>query len=107
MVASNLFDAHPLVLTAGDLDLTIIIKSNDDAFAVDENLDPVPGGASAPASWKLYLPKRGSTTSAVEEAAQGSSHVFAGKPQRTALAASASSPGASVDMDALRRMGGR
>ncbi len=108
MVASELLDKVPLILVAGDLELTIAVKGGDDAFNVDENLDPVPGGANAPADWTLYLPAEGLTASDCEEAAGRSAHLSTGSPQRTSdPSESVSTSSSRFDVEALRRMGGR
>lgn len=107
MTASGILDTHPLVLVAGDLELTIIVKSNDSAFAVDENLDPVPGGAQAPADWVLHLPDVGLVGDAAKKAAQGSVHLSTRRPKQTPPPTELSSPNSSMNLDAFRQLGGR
>jgi hypothetical protein len=108
LVSSEILDRVPLILVAGDLELAIGAKGGDEAFSVDENLDPVVGGAKAPSNWILYLPAEGRTVSDCEKAAARSAHLSTGSPPRTAKTnESATATVDSLDAEALRRMGGR
>lgn len=107
MTASGALDTHPLVLIAGDLELTIMVKSYDSAFLVDENLDPVPGGAQAPANWVLHIPAVGLFADAAAEAAEGSTHLSSGPPKQTPPSTDVKSSNSAMDLDAFRQLGGR
>ena len=48
-----------------DLHLTIRVLTADAALDVEENLNPVPGGASATDGWTIYLPSAGPLDSAL------------------------------------------
>lgn len=108
MIASDLLADHPLILTAGELQLDITVRIGDDGFNVDENLDPVLGGASAPSDWVLHLPAAGRTADAAAAAAAGSDHLAVGAPAPASPKnAEPAAKGTQIDVDALRRLGGR
>ncbi len=55
LIAAGHLERQPIVFVADTLQLSITTMSGDKAFAVEENLNPVPGAAEA-AEWTLHLP---------------------------------------------------
>ncbi|MBF4592010.1 hypothetical protein ITJ68_18215 [Curtobacterium sp. VKM Ac-1395] len=105
MISSGSFDDRPIVVTAGPFQVAVTIATGDAAFTVEENLAPVPGGASAVAAWKMYIPARGSLGAALEAAAAALDHVSTGTaPEPSEKASTGSS---AIDAAALRALGGR
>ncbi|MBB3753679.1 hypothetical protein FHT44_006201 [Mycolicibacterium sp. BK634] len=107
LAASGAIAKTPLTLIAGDLALDIFIVRGDDAFEIDENLAPVPGGASAPGNWKLYIQPPDHLNEEVTAAVDGSEHLAVGKPAagQQQSASNESQPALAIDADALRRIG--
>lgn len=95
----------PFTLIAGSLDLDFHIVRGDDAFAVEENLEPVPGGASAPDDWVLYVRPPNHLTDAVQDAIVGLDHLRVGEPQRS-QPIEASAAAVTIDESALLRLSG-
>lgn len=85
----------PLVLVAGDMYLEIEVISGDGAFALEENLAPVPGAAGV-SEWTLHLPQVEPLAKSVRKAAKEDEHLSAEEPkQKAAEAAEAVSLSAS------------
>ncbi|UNN05017.1 hypothetical protein [Rhodococcus opacus] len=98
-------DETPLVLVDDSMYVSIRIVRGDNAFTLDETLDPIPGGASATADWVLYIPAPDHLANHLSSAAAGSDHVSTvAAPAYQAKAQAALS--ASIDRDALRELGG-
>lgn len=98
----------PLTLIAGDLHLDLYIVRGDDAFTVEENLSPVPGGASSPRDWSLYVEPPPHLLDAVTAATGDSPHLTVGRPptaETKSLNAAANRPPITIDEAALRRQG--
>lgn len=100
LVAGGHLERDPITLVAGELQLEIIAVSGDEALSIDENLNPVPGGASADA-WTIHLPPCPPLTSVVEDAAEGHEHLSS-KPAVSAVA-KASRGAQTLDEGALQR----
>ena len=118
LVASGYFAGEPLVVVAGDLRLAIHTVGGDGAFTVEENLDPVPGGGSAPATWKLFVPSPKHLRETVKAACDGHAHLVSGKAPATISASAGAGPSRAIEAgsraknyqikaDALRQFGGR
>ncbi|KAF0957736.1 hypothetical protein [Rhodococcus sp. T7] len=105
LVAGGHLDSSPLVLVDESLYVCIRIVRGDNAFTLDETLDPIPGGASATAKWLLYIPAPAHLADHLRSAAASSDHVStAAAPAYQEKAQAALS--ASIDHDALRGLGG-
>jgi len=76
LIAGGHLDHHPLILVADPVYLSISTVSGTGAAraAADENLDPVPGGASAE-TWSIHLPTPEPLSHLVKEAASKSEHL--------------------------------
>jgi len=105
LVAGGHFDRYPLVIVADSIHLSITTVSGQAAIGLDENLEPVPGGASA-TGWTVYLPTPDPIGDAVRAAVADQSHLSADEPPVDAENKSASTSAEVVDLDALARREG-
>ena len=106
LIAGGHLEKKGLVLVDGDMHVTILVMTADAALAVEENLNPLPGGATATDDWKLYLPTVEPLKTSISAAVKNSKHLSAATPPAAASAneelARRSSP---IDVDRLRRLG--
>ena len=107
LIAGGHLESKGLVLVDVGLHLTIFVMTADTALKVEENLNPVPGGASATEGWILYLPQAGPLDVSIAAAVKKSAHLSANPPPMSAPAVKAEgrfrvSP---IDLEALREMG--
>ena len=106
LIAGGHLQSKGLVLVDQGLHLTILVATADAALEVEENLNPVPGGAGATTGWVLYVSAAGPLKAAVIAATETSAHLSANTPPTSAPEAvknaSAESP---IDIEALRRLG--
>lgn len=56
LIAGGHVEDEEFVLRDESIDLAIKVVTGDQAFEIEENLNPVPGGASCSADWTLHLP---------------------------------------------------
>ena len=109
LVAGGHLDRQAIVLEASDLELSLSTVSGGDAFDLDENLDRVPGAATAD-DWRLWLPAADPLEGWLKDATKGDPHLCVGAPEG-AISKGLSSEGtrtSDVDLDAFRRlMGGQ
>jgi hypothetical protein len=108
IAASGASADNPFTLIADDLHLDLYIVRGDDAFTIEENLAPVPDGASAPSTWTLYLRPPSHLVDAVTAVVDGSEHLKVNKPSATkatsqTVARSTGIP--TINESALRRLG--
>ena len=101
LIAGGHLESKGLVLCDVGLHVTVTVVTADAAFRVKENLNPVPGGASATDGWTLYLPLPGALNASVEAAAKRSSHLSVEPPPKSAPAGK-KREGSAIDLDALR-----
>ena len=113
LVAAGHLDTHPLVLVAGPVHLSITTASGVAATTLDENLQPVPGAATATV-WTVYLPTPDPLGDAVRAVVAGSPNLSAEEPPAdaalTSAAAAAPPPGRAggvIDPAAFQRRGQR
>jgi hypothetical protein len=104
LIAGGHLDRHAVVVAADPVDLSIITVSGAAALTLEENLGPVPGGASA-TNWMVYLPAPEPLAAAVRRAIAGSTYLRAGDPAaRAAVKTAGPTAGAGlVDLEALAR----
>ena len=108
LIAGGHLESTGLVLVDSGIHLTIAVLTGDRALEVEENLNPVPGGTSATDGWTLYLPSVGPLDRSLAGAVEGSSHLSLKIPPKAApQKAEGASGGPAIDVDALRRMGGK
>jgi len=74
LIAGGHLDRHPVVLVADSVYLSISTVSGTAAASVDENMNPVPGGATAQ-KWKIHLPTPEPLGHLVREAANKSPYL--------------------------------
>ena len=105
LIAGGHLESKGLVLCDVGLHLTILVVTADAALAVDENLNPVPGGAGATDGWMLHIPLPGALDASVVAAAARSSHLTVEKPPESAPAAKKENreAGLAIDLEALRK----
>jgi hypothetical protein len=108
LIAGGHLETKGLVLEDEDLHITFFAPTADAALGVEENLNAVPGGASATNGWTLYIPTSDPLKASVVRAISGSKHLSTDAPRATNVQqeSKADDGGALVDVDALRRMGG-
>lgn len=102
LVGGGHLDIDGVTLVADPLYVTITIASGDEAFECDENLDAIPGGASA-TSWNLYLPDTTTLHKSLAGLAESLAHVHLGKPPAYVEKAAES---VTIDAAAFRASGG-
>jgi hypothetical protein len=109
IAASGAAADAPFTVIAGDLHLDIYIVRGDDAFSVEENLVPVPGGSSAPSTWLLYIQPPAHLRDTLTAVVDGAQHLKVGKPLTTeakSQIAAGTAPVLTINESALRRLGG-
>lgn len=104
LTAGGHLDGEPLVLVAGQMHLSITTVTGDGALTLEENLDAVPGAASA-SEWTLYLPTPAPLTEMVSAIAKKHPNLSSDEPPDDAEAP-ADRSAAAVDLDALARREG-
>ncbi|SRR6266568_5589661 len=105
LIAGGHLEKKGLVLVDGGLHVTILVMTADAALAVEENLNPVPGGATATDGWTLYLPEVEPLKTSISDAVKNSQHLSAATPPATPSANEESGRRSSpIDMDALHRL---
>ena len=101
LIAGGHLESKGLVFCDVGLHVTVTVVTADAALGVEENLYPVPGGASATDGWMLYIPLPGALDASVKAAAKQSSHLSVEPPPKSALVAK-KREGSAIDLDALR-----
>ena len=101
LVAGGHLDKHPITLVAGTVNCTIGTVSGTAALSLDENLSPIPGGASA-TEFTVHLPTPDPLEDLVRETAERSPYLSA-EPPALASARSASDQRQLVHFEALAR----
>lgn len=100
LVAGRHLETRPLVLVAEPVRVSIYTVSGLAALDLEENLAPVPGGASA-SNWMAYLPAPAPLEAEVVTAVKGSIHLSVDEPPDGTIRAAAAGGGL-LDLDALR-----
>jgi len=107
LIAGGHLEQEGLVLMDVDLYVTVQVLTSDAALALTENLNPIPGGASATTGWTVYLPSSGPLKAAVQAAVKNSAHLSTDEPKRNSRTVKIDNEvDPVVDLDALRRLGG-
>ena len=106
LIAGGHLESKGLVVVDNGLHLTIRVFTADAALDVEENLNPVPGGATATDRWILYLPSAGPLDNAIRAAANNSLHLSTDDPPASAPVETSDRASRSlIDVDALRGLG--
>ena len=105
LIAGGHLESKGLVLCDIGLHVTIQVMTADAALGANENLNPVPGGASATDGWMLYVPLPGALDNSVKAVAKRSSHLSVEAPPTSVPAANAKGlrAASAIDLEALRR----
>jgi hypothetical protein len=101
LIAGGHLDRQPLVVVADPVHLSITTVSGSGASTLEENLSPVPGGASA-TGWTLHLPVPDHLREAAKPIVDADIHLSV-DPAPTETRSAVTSAGPSVDLDALAR----
>ena len=80
LIAGGHFEQKGFVLHDTSFHITFLVVTADPALYVEENLNPIPGGASATEDWVLYIPLCGTFDELVEAKVQSSSHLTVQQP---------------------------
>ncbi len=105
LIAGGHLETKGLVLVDGGLHVTILVMTSDAALAVEENLNPLPGGAAATDGWMLYLPAVEPLKSSISGAVKNSKHLSAATPPAATEVDEESGRGPStIEAVALRKL---
>ena len=107
LIAGGHLESKGLVLCDAGLHVSIEVVTADAALGVKENLNPVPGGATATKGWRLHLPLPGALDASVKAAAKRSTHLSVEPPPKSAPAAKKFEAASAIDLDALREGGAK
>jgi hypothetical protein len=108
LVAGGHLESDGLVLVDTALHVTIVVLTADRALDVEENLNPVPGGATATEGWKVFVPSPKPLASAVAAAVAKSNHLSDDTaPDAPPEGGKAAGREGLLDLDALRGLRGR
>ncbi|GIH11226.1 hypothetical protein Rhe02_92930 [Rhizocola hellebori] len=103
LIAAGHLETAPLVLVGGPLHVSITVVTGAAVTTAEENLSPVPGGASATADWVLYLPNPASFSAALSAAVAKSRHLsLATPPTESNRSSEAGVKASMVDLTALQ-----
>jgi hypothetical protein len=101
LIAGGHLDRHPLTLIAGLVHCEITTVSGTAALTSEENLNPVPGAASA-ATYAIHLPAPNPLAAVVADAVARHPRLSAAQPPAPATG-EAAGPGPLIDLDAVRK----
>jgi hypothetical protein len=107
LIAGGHLEAKGLVLVDQGLHLTIRVLTADAALDVEENLNPVPGGAGATEGWILHLPSAGPLDGVVASAVKKSVHLSTDAPPASAPTEKSDGARSLIDLTALRNLGNK
>ncbi len=74
LISGGHLESTPIVVTAGQLWLEITTVSGDRALTIEENLNPVPGAATAD-DWMVHLPAAGPIAKIVKNSVKADDHL--------------------------------
>lgn len=105
LVSAGHLEHEPLTLIADPLRLDITVVSGTAATTLHENLNTVPGAASA-TDWTIHLPAAGAMAGWISDAVADSTHLTTEPPPvlREAAALTASAASGDFDAAALARL---
>ena len=106
LIAGGHLESNGLVLVDVGIHLTLFVATGDAALRVEENLNPVPGGATATNDWMLHLPAVEPLNASIATAVARSSHLSAAKPPSSPLTENVqgSKRESPIDLEALQNM---
>lgn len=108
LIAGGYLEKQGLVLVDEGLHVTVTVVTADAALRIEENLTPVPGGATATDGWTLHIVTTGPLAEAVRIATSKRPHLSTDPPptRRSAKESENETQASVVDLDALRQMRG-
>ncbi|MEH1126472.1 hypothetical protein [Micromonospora sp. CPCC 206061] len=101
LIAGGHLDRHPLVLVVGAVHCAITTVSGTAALNAEENLNVIPGAATA-TTFTIYLPSPQPLVKVVAEAAAGHERLSVEAPPASQPRAAAAAGAPLVDTEALR-----
>ena len=101
LIAGGHFEQKGFVLYDTSFHITFLVVTSDPALCAEENLKPIPGGASATEDWVLYIPLTGTFDERMEAIAHSSSHLSVKQPPEP-VTGRMKHESAEIDFDALR-----
>lgn len=104
LIAGGHLESKGLVLVDVGLHLTVFVATGDAALRVEENLNPVPGGATATNGWTLHLPPVEPFRTSIAAAVARSSHLSGAPPPPSPLQENGQGPTrkSPIDLEALQ-----
>jgi hypothetical protein len=84
LIAGGHLESSPIIVVAGQLWLEIVTVSGDRALTIEENLNPVPGAATAD-DWTVHLPADGPLAKVVKDLAKTDDHLSSDEPVEKAV----------------------
>jgi hypothetical protein len=93
LIAGGHLESNPLVVVAEQLWLEVTTVSGDQALAVEENLGPVPGAATA-TDWMVHLPAVGALAKVVKNVSKTDGHLSSDEPVAPSTSAERQKAGA-------------
>jgi hypothetical protein len=75
LIAAGHLESTPVVVVSGLLHVSITVATGAAVSSVEENLNPVPGGASATQDWTLHLPNPATFAAALAAITNRSPHL--------------------------------
>jgi hypothetical protein len=102
-IAGGHFEKAPLTLVDERLHVSIMIATGDAAISADENLGPIPGGASATDDWVLHVPVEHALGRVIAAAIEGAAHLSVEPAPAYTETTAGKSPLGLVDVEAVRR----
>lgn len=102
LIAGGHLEKHSIVLVADPIHLSINTVSGVAASNLDEDLGPVPGGATA-TDWMIHLPTPDPIGDTVRSAIKGVAHLSAEPPAESSTKSATSEAESVLNLDALAR----
>lgn len=75
LIAAGHLETAPITLVSNTLHVNITVATGAGVVGVEENLNPVPGGASATQDWTVYLPSPAPLAAVIAGVASQSEHL--------------------------------
>lgn len=96
LIAAGHLETTPITLISNILHVNITVATGAGVVGVEENLNPVPGGATATQDWTVYLPSPAPLAAVIAEVASQSEHLSVDPVP--AVSSSTSAPPASAGL---------
>jgi hypothetical protein len=103
LIAAGHLEKAPLVLVDAAMHLSISVATGAAALELEENLNPVPGGASSTSTWMLHVPCPSTFASGLNAVISGNGRLTLA-PAPVEATAQASAPGSLIDVRALDKL---